>query len=389
MIHVRKFVILTLAVLTTGMFVAELCGAAPKKAPPPKKAAPKVRPHHNPGPKPNRAVHRSPHHPDHVAHKPTNKPKETKVAKPEEKGKEPSKVAKLEEKGKEPTKVAKPEEKGKEPSKVAKLEEKGKEPTKVAKLEEKGKEPSKVFKKAVFHRFVKFNERTGECGFDARWWYCFVVYQSTVGRYDDGPVDYDALQAPADITVTPPVLKAGQGLPMSAAGSALAARLDALDVENHWLPGQDVSWKTGNPVSDDKGPASNGGVFVAAVCARLKVAMPEPAPESFLPANQYDWLLNEGPSKGWVQVGDIEAQLLANQGWLVIAGWKNPKAAGDKSLAGQTAIVRPNGKASAEVAKRGPQIIMAGTQNRNDSALKDCFPAQTATEVIFLAFRSH
>jgi hypothetical protein len=347
MIHVRKFVILTLAVLTTGMFLAELCGAAPKKAPP-KKAAPKVQPHHNSGPKPNRVVHQSPHHPDHVAPKPA--------------GKEPPKVAKLEGKGKEPPKVVKPEEKGKEPPKVAR-------------------------RPVILHRFAKFNERTGEYWFDARWWYSFVVYPGTVGRYDDSPVDYDALQAPANVTVTPPVIKTGQGLPMSAAGAALAARLDAMDVENHWLTGQKVAWKTGNPITDDKGPASNGGAFVAAVCARLKVSMAEPAPENFLPENQYDWLLNEGTSTGWVQVGDVEAQLLANQGWLVIAAWKSKAAGGDRSLAGQTAIVRPNGKAAAEVAKRGPQIIMAGTKNRNDSALKDSFPAQAGNEVIFVASR--
>jgi hypothetical protein len=311
-------------------------------------------------------VHQSPHHPDHVAHKPA--------------GKEPAKVAKLEEKGKEPPKVVKPEEKGKEPPKVAKPEEKGKEPPKVDR------------RPVIVHRFAKFNERTGEYGFDARWfdarwWYSFVVYPGTVGRYDDSPVDYDALQAPADVAVAPPVIKTGQGLPMSAAGSALAARLDAMDVENHWLTGQKVSWKTGNPIADDKGPASNGGAFVAAVCARFKVSMLEPAPENFLPENQYDWLLNDGTGAGWVQVGDIEAQLLANQGWVVIAAWKSKAAGGDRSLAGQTAIVRPNGKAAAEVAKRGPQIIVAGTKNRNDSALKDSFPAQAGNDVIFVASR--
>lgn len=356
MIYFRKFAILTLAVLTTGLFLGELWGAAAKKAPPPKKPAPKVQPHHNPGPKPNRVVHQSPHHPDHPAHKPGEK-------------KEPTKVAKNEDKDKE----KKPEEKGKEPPR---------------KPEEKGKEPPGVVKKAVFHRFVRFNERTGECGFDARWWYCFVVYPGTVGRYNDAPVDYDTLEVPQDVTVTPPLVKSGQGLPISAAGRALAARLDALDVENHWLPGQTVAWKTGNQITDDKGPASNGSAFVAAVCARFKVVLSEPVLENLLPAAQYDWLLSEGPGRSWVQVGDIEAQLLANQGWVVIAAWKNPKAASDRSLAGQTAVVRPSGKPAADVAKRGPQIAVAGAQNRSDIALKDSFPAQaTGNDLIFMASR--
>jgi hypothetical protein len=358
MTNFRLIVILTAVAMTTTMVLIDLSAAEPKKkAPASKKAAPKVQPHHNSGPKPNRVTNPSSHHPDHVAKKP-----------------------------KEPTKVAKAPEKGKEPPKVTKSEEKGKAPPKLVKPEEKAKEAARIARAAALHRFARFNERTGEWAFDSRWWYSFVVYPNTVGRYESAAVDYDSLTVPADVSVAPPVIKASQGLPISPAGSSLAARLDALDVENHWLSGQQVSWKTGNPLNNDKGPASNGGAFVAAVGARLKVPMPEPEPESFFPIRQHDWLLDEGTASGWVRVGDVEAQLLANQGWLVVAAWKST-AAGDRSLAGQTAIVRPSGKPAGDVAKRGPQLILASTKNSNDIPLKDSFPAKSWNEVIYIACR--
>jgi hypothetical protein len=261
-------------------------------------------------------------------------------------------------------------------------------PEKPRKPRETVKEVRRV-RLANVHRFAEFNERTGEFHFDSRWWYRFVVYPATAGRSDPALVNLTTVVPPANITVTPPVVRVGQGLPLSPAGAALAAVLDGMDVEHHWLPGQQVDWRTGNPVSADRGPASNGGAFVAAVCARLKVPMPAPAPENFLPGRQHDWLIREGRDKGWVAVGEVEAQLLANQGWVVVAAWKDTPPPGERAVSGQTAVVRPDRKPAAEVLRSGPRVIAAGTQNHNDIALGNAFPAGAwdGREVVFLAHR--
>jgi hypothetical protein len=248
------------------------------------------------------------------------------------------------------------------------------------------------------HHFAHFDGRKGRFWFDRDWWYRFVDYPNSCDEGldvpadysaagDDWPVNYDALVPPSDVQVAPPAIETGQGLPISRAGAILAERLDGMDVENHWLPGQDVNWNTGNPIDGGPGPASNGGAFVAAVCARLKVLMDEPLPENVLPATQYDWLVNEGATHGWVMVGDVEAQLLANQGWVVIAAWKSGTSGGDRSLDGQTAIVRPSAQPVGELAERGPQISVAGQQNHNDVALKNVFPPAAWNQVVYAAFR--
>ena len=163
-----------------------------------------------------------------------------------------------------------------------------------------------------------------------------------------------------------------------------------MDVEDHWLPGQLVAWRTGEAVeSGARGPASNAGGFVAAVCAQLKVPMPSPTGDNLLPGNQYDWLLSDGQKRGWVEVGPLEAQLLANQGWVVVAAWKEAAATADRSVVGQTAIVRPSRRPSADITPNGPRVTEAGTHNHSDISLKDGFPAKAwaSRQVVYLAHR--
>jgi hypothetical protein len=238
------------------------------------------------------------------------------------------------------------------------------------------------------HHFVKHNPRTHEYAFDSDWWYKFVDYPTTVSGSVAAATDYSTLTPPPGTKVTPPVVKSGQGLPLSKEGTALAQVLDGMDVEHNWLPGKRVDWKTGKALVE-QGPASNNGVFVAAVCARFKVPMPTPAPENFLPGHQYDWLMAEGKDKGWRAIGGMEAQLLANQGWIVIAAWKNPAPAGERTIPALTAIVRPDGKPATDLPTNGPRLVMAGAQNRKDVAAKDGFPAKAWAdkEVVFLANR--
>jgi hypothetical protein len=165
-----------------------------------------------------------------------------------------------------------------------------------------------------------------------------------------------------------------------------------MDVEHHWLAGQRVDWKTGNSVDDDgSGTASNGGAFVAAVGARLKVPMPAPEGSNFLPGSQFEWLLIDGKAKGWLPMGEVEAQLLANQGWVVIAAWKNTAPAGERKTAGMLAIVRPDSRPVGEIAAKGPSVILASDQNRNSVVFNQAFPASAWSnrdqEVVFFAHR--
>jgi hypothetical protein len=243
---------------------------------------------------------------------------------------------------------------------------------------------------AHVRRFATFNQRTGEYSFDSRSWYSFVVYPGTVGRDESFQADYSTVVPPANITVAPPVIKKGAALPLSREGTALAATLDGLDVEHHWLSAKKVDWKTGNSANDDmEGPASNGGAFVAAVCFRMKVPMPAATAGNLSPGSQHDWLARDGQAKGWLMVADVEAQLLANQGWVVIAAWRNLAAPGERTVSGQTAIVRPSKKAATDIAQQGPRIIDAGLQNHNDIALKDSFPSGPWNnhEVVYFAHR--
>jgi outer membrane biosynthesis protein TonB len=237
-------------------------------------------------------------------------------------------------------------------------------------------------------RFVNYN--LGEYTFDDRWWYNFVVYPTMVSRNEAFTANYNTIVPPPNTVVIPPRVKAKDGLPMSPAGSSLAVQLDRMDVEHHWLPGQRVDWRTGNAMeSGQPSPASNAGGFVAAVCAQFKLPMPSPAGDNLLPGRQYDWLVSDGLKKGWIEVGALEAQLLANQGWVVIAAWKDAGAGGDQSLTGQTAIVRPTRKPAAEITPNGPRVVEAGVHNHNDISLKDGFPpkAWTSKQVVYLAHR--
>jgi hypothetical protein len=117
--------------------------------------------------------------------------------------------------------------------------------------------------------------------------------------------------------------------------------------------------------------------------------MAPPSPVNFLPGKQYDWFVAEGKDKGWVAVGEVEAQLLANQGWVVVAVWKDPAPAGERTVSGLIAVVRPDGKPTAEIPQRGPRIMEAGLQNHKSIALKDSFPAKAwkGDDLVYVAHR--
>ena len=378
-------------VLFLALIGSSLAGAPPKKPPPPKKPAPAP----------------------HKAEKPSIKPK---IARAPKQRKPPKKAApKVAPKAKPMVKPPAHHANGpahKEEAKkhAAEIDRQNKE--KSAQLNKDRKPVNGLLSHSVktsrsekhyefhSHHFAEFHKERGEYSFHSHWWHSFATNPGPSGwswSWSSGGAAGNPAVGGSEvnstvISVPPPTIKINQGLPMSKAGHALAAALDGMDVEHHWLAGQRVDWKTGNPLDDDgRGTTSNGGAFVAAVCARFKVPMPAPEASNFLTSNQFEWLLIDGKPKGWVALGAVEAQLLANQGWIVIAAWKNPAATGERRTSGTMAIVRPDSRPVGEIATNGPSVTLASDQNRKNVAFNQAFPSSAWSnrdqEVVFFAHR--
>jgi len=110
------------------------------------------------------------------------------------------------------------------------------------------------------------------------------------------------------------------------------------------------------------GKHTHCSAFVAAAAKRVGIyILRPPEHKQILLANaQYDWLAQEGAAQGWQSLRDaVAAQRHANQGWLVVATYKNHHD--DKP--GHIAIVRPSDKDLAAIREEGPQITQAGGTN--------------------------
>ena len=172
------------------------------------------------------------------------------------------------------------------------------------------------------------------------------------------------------------VMIQGMGKEISPAGKILANRLDAMEVNKHWLPGrQPLNWQTGDP-DYSKPEASKRmthcSAFAAEACRRLGVYIIRPPEHScgFLANAQFEWLTEKGTHYGWSQVTSlIEVQDLANQGNLVVAVCRNPKPKGH----GHIAIIRPSTKEDSQINTEGPNIIQAGAHNYTSTSLKQGF----------------
>ena len=156
------------------------------------------------------------------------------------------------------------------------------------------------------------------------------------------------------------------------AGEWLAAVLDRLDVEHHWLRSHDhVAWRTGQQLLEEHGrrltplarDETHCSAFAAAAADSLGIYLLRPPEHSHvLLANaQYDWLASDAAREaGWsAEPSAVEAQQCANGGELVVAVFKNPRSI----LAGHIAIVRPSATTAERIAKSGPQITQAGFTN--------------------------
>lgn len=163
--------------------------------------------------------------------------------------------------------------------------------------------------------------------------------------------------------------------PITPEGDKLIAFLDSMHVEEHWIAGAIVDWRTGEPTGQaitDNGKHTHCSQFAAAACERLNIYILRP-PEhrgTLLANAQFDWLPADGKAKGWTPIADgSAAQAAANRGEIVIAVYKNP----DPKKSGHVAIIRPSTKSEAEIQKEGPQVTQAGGTNRNSASLKQGF----------------
>jgi hypothetical protein len=164
-------------------------------------------------------------------------------------------------------------------------------------------------------------------------------------------------------------------LRVSSAGKALARMLDSMRVEDLWLAGHHIDWRTGLPDGRPyvhKGAHTHCSAFVAAVAYRLGIYILRPPshPQTLLANAQVDWLNTEGRSFGWRKVESAQrAQEHANEGFLVVAAYKNPNP--EKS--GHIAVVRPYAKGEEALREEGPQVIQAATNNLSSTTLRRGF----------------
>lgn len=182
-------------------------------------------------------------------------------------------------------------------------------------------------------------------------------------------------KAPAFMVVTALIMALpAMGGDISPAGQALATKLDAMHVDQFWLAGQPVDWRTGQPRGAPLLPRGHThcSAFAAAAAEQLGVYLLHPPEHStLLLANaQQDWLRADGTNFGWHAVSSpLQAQALANAGQLVVVTFQNP----DPHMPGHIAIVRPSTKSDREILEEGPQIIQAGAKNYTSTSAREGF----------------
>lgn len=170
------------------------------------------------------------------------------------------------------------------------------------------------------------------------------------------------------------LLSAGAG-EITPAGRQLGQVLDSMHVEQLWLAGRQVDWRTGEPngkVYTNSTSHTHCSAFAAAAAERLNIYLLHPPEHSaFLLANaQQDWLCGEGTNDGWRPVqSPIEAQQLADKGLLVVVTYKSP----DPQKPGHIAIVQPSAKSDEKILAEGPDIIQAGARNYTRTTAREGF----------------
>ncbi len=162
---------------------------------------------------------------------------------------------------------------------------------------------------------------------------------------------------------------------ISPAGEQLIKTLDSMHVEQLWLAGRQVDWRSGEPngkVYTNSTSHTHCSAFAAAAAEKLGIYLLRPPEHSaVLLANaQQEWLCGSGTNEGWQPVkSPLLAQQLANAGELVVVTCKNP----DPARPGHIAIVRPSTKSDAAILADGPEITQAGAHNYYSTTTREGF----------------
>lgn len=168
--------------------------------------------------------------------------------------------------------------------------------------------------------------------------------------------------------------------------------INSLNVESKWQKGNIVNCKTGETLLEETEKYNSPKLkrlthcscFAYAVSKALglpnKALLPHPENDTELvPAlsnKQAEWLETEGIKNGWNYIktenredGFIQAQKFSNQGYFVIAIYKNANL----KRAGHIAVIIPSSKDIEKIKLEGPDIAQAGTINFSCGSLRKGF----------------
>ena len=162
--------------------------------------------------------------------------------------------------------------------------------------------------------------------------------------------------------------------PITPDGQRLAALLDHSGLDHLWQPHIHINWQTGVPDPARPGWSrriTHCSAYAASMAERVGVYLLRPPAHGQIElANaQFAWLAGPGRQHGWKEVDARAAQTLANQGYFVLAVFKNP----DPHLPGHVAIIRPSEKSIALLEANGPEEAQAGLHNRVHTTISHGF----------------
>jgi hypothetical protein len=157
---------------------------------------------------------------------------------------------------------------------------------------------------------------------------------------------------------------------ITANGKHLLQLLDSSKVEDLWPSGYRVDWETGVPIAVSSSTHSTHcSAFAASFSKKLGIYLLHPPQhkQNLLANAQFDWLQSDEAAKeGWMKVATaLEAQNLANKGYLVVTATKNP----DETRPGHVAVIRPAIKSLALLQEEGPQVTQSGKVNHYSISL--------------------
>ena len=174
---------------------------------------------------------------------------------------------------------------------------------------------------------------------------------------------------------------------ITADGKKLLQLIDNSKVEELWPAGYQVDWETGEPKKVSTSTHSTHcSAFAASFSKKVGVYLLHPPEhgQNLLANAQFDWLQSDAATKeGWEKVASgLEAQNLANKGYLVVTAIKNS----DETKPGHVAVIRPAVKSLFILEDEGPQVAQSGKVNHYSISLLKGFanhPGAWQNGVIF------